>query len=348
MTISIKEIIKKQQQASMTRRNFFKVMATGGVAVTGGLTLYNYFFKEPETETFIASINAYDYDIRDIVIRGLKELGISSFKIKGKRVLIKPNLVEPHIDFSHINTHPNIIRAAVEAFLHFDASTVIVAEGAGHRRDSLLVLEESGLADVLYEDKIPFVDLNTCAVTKIENTGGVSKLTEFFIAQEIARADIVVSVAKLKTHHWAGVTLSMKNLFGVMPGIIYGWPKNVLHWAGINKCIYDITATVKPQFAIVDGIVGMEGDGPIMGNPIQANVVVMGRNLPAVDATCTRIMSINPEKIPYLKYSSGRIGAIQESNIKQRGESIASVQKRFQLLDYVPAHRGIGIKSVYN
>jgi uncharacterized protein (DUF362 family) len=323
-------------------------MATGGIVVAGGLTLHNYLFKEPETEAFIASINGYDDDIRDSIIRGLKELGISSYEIKGKRVLIKPNLVEPHRDFSHINTHPYIIRAAVEAFLHFEATTVIVAEGAGHRRDSLLVLEESGLADVLCEDKIPFVDLNTGAVTKIENTGGVSKLTEFFIPQEIVRADIVVSVAKLKTHHWAGVTLSMKNLFGVMPGIIYGWPKNVLHWAGINKCIYDITATVKPQLAIVDGIVGMEGDGPIMGNPIQANVVVMGRNLPAVDATCTRIMSINPEKIPYLKYSSGRIGAIQESNIKQRGESIASVQNQFQLLDYIPAHRGIRLKAAYN
>jgi hypothetical protein len=85
-----------------------------------------------------------------------------------------------------------------------------------------------------------------------------------------------------------------------------------------------------------------------MGDPIQANVIVMGRNLPAVDATCTRIMSINPNKIPYLKYSSGRIGAIQESNIKQRGESIASVQNQFQLLDYIPAHRGIGLKTAYN
>jgi len=67
----------------------------------------------------------------------------------------------------------------------------------------------------------------------------------------------------------------------------------------------------------------------------------MGRNLPAVDATWTRIMGINPEKIPYLKHASGRIGAIKESNIEQRGENIASVKKQFQLLDYIPAQRGL-------
>jgi uncharacterized protein (DUF362 family) len=78
-----------------------------------------------------------------------------------------------------------------------------------------------------------------------------------------------------------------------------------------------------------------------MGDPVTANVLVMGRNLPAVDATCARIMGINPEKIPYLKHASGRIGAINESNIEQRGENIASVKKQFQLLDYIPAQRGL-------
>jgi uncharacterized protein (DUF362 family) len=203
------------------------------------------------------------------------------------------------------------------------------------------VLEESGLADVLYEDKIPFIDLNTGSVVKVKNLDKRSKLGDLILPQELVRADVVVSLAKMKTHHWAGVTLSMKNMFGVMPGIIYGWPKNVLHWAGITESILDINATVKSQLAIVDGIVGMEGDGPIMGAPVQANVLVMGRNLSAVDATCARIMGINPQKIPYLKRASGWIGTIRESNITQRGESIVSVSKNFQLLDYIPSHAGI-------
>ena len=145
----------------------------------------------------------------------------------------------------------------------------------------------------------------------------------------------------MKTHHWAGVTLSMKNLFGLMPGNVYGWPKNTLHWAGINECIYDINATVKPHIGIVDGIVGMEGDGPIMGDPVRANVIVMGANLPAVDATCARIMGINPHNVAYLKYAAGRIGSINEANIEQRGENIVAVRKDFKLLDSIPAHRGL-------
>ena len=118
----------------------------------------------------------------------------------------------------------------------------------------------------------------------------------------------------------------------------------MLHWAGIHESVLDITAVVKPHLALVDGIVGMQGDGPIMGTPVQANVIVMGKNLPAVDATSARIMGINPIKIPYLRRASGLLGAIRESSVIQRGESIASMRKDFQLLDYIPAHKGLRLR----
>jgi uncharacterized protein (DUF362 family) len=329
-----------------TRREFLSASVTGGVTAAGSLILFKYFrIKEPKTETFIAAASTYSANLRQHILRGFRELGITSNEVTGKRVLLKPNLVEPHSDFAHINTNPLVVRAAAEAFLGLGAAKVVVAEGAGHRRDSLLILEESGLADVLYEDKIPFIDLNTGPLIKVKNLSRVSKLGELFLPKELVHADFVVSLAKMKTHHWAGVTLSMKNMFGVMPGIVYGWPKNVLHWSGITESILDINASVKPQFAIIDGIVGMEGDGPIMGTPVQGNVLVMGRNLPAVDATSARIMGINPQKISYLKRASGRLGAIRESNIEQRGESIVSVRKDFQLFDLTPAHRGIRLGS---
>ena len=78
---------------------------------------------------------------------------------------------------------------------------------------------------------------------------------------------MLISLPKLKTHHWAGATLSLKNLFGTLPGICYGWPKNELHWRGIPNSIVDIALTRTPDLAIVDGIVGMEGDGPLNGTP---------------------------------------------------------------------------------
>jgi len=327
---------------SWTRREFLSAMINGGFAATAGLIVYNYFKKkEPKTETFIASLTEYGRELRQSILNGFQELKLTPAEVAGKRVLLKPNLVESHSGVSHINTHPMVIRAAAEAFLQLGAAEVMVAEGAGHSRDSLLLLEESGLADVLYEDKIPFIDLNNSPVMKVKNLGKRSKLGDLILPEKFLRADVVVSLPKMKTHHWAGVTLSMKNMFGIMPGILYGWPKSVLHCAGITESILDINATVKTHVAIVDGIVGMQGDGPIMGSPVQSNVLVMGRNFPAVDATCARIMGINPNKIPYLRAASGWLGAIRETNIEQRGENIGSVQKNFQLLDYIPSHKEI-------
>jgi uncharacterized protein (DUF362 family) len=333
----------ESSQASLwTRRRFLKVAGVGALAAGTGLLFGRHVStRETKTETFVASVSGYDTDLKGPILAGLRELGTEPTRIKGKSVLLKPNLVEPHRNLEHINTHPLVIRAAVEAFLSMGASKVVVAEGSGHRRDSLLVLEESGLADVLYEDKIPFIDLNLSSVVKVPNQGKTSKLDFFYFPEEVVEADIIVSMPKMKTHHWAGVTLSMKNLFGVMPGIVYGWPKNVLHHAGINECVYDLTATLKPHLAIVDGIVGMEGDGPIMGDPVRAGVVVMGANLPAVDATCARVMGLSSSKIAYLKHASGRIGTIQERNISQRGETIASVRRQFRLIETIPAHQGI-------
>jgi hypothetical protein len=136
---------------------------------------------------------------------------------------------------------------------------------------------------------------------------------------------------KMKTHHWAGATLSMKNLFGIVPGGVYGWPKNVLHWAGIHQSIADLHSLFPKHFAIVDGIVGMDGNGPIQGRPKPAGVIVSGHDPVAVDATCCRIMQIEPSRIEYLTLAGGLEG-IAEENIQQIGEKPDSVETRFELI----------------
>jgi uncharacterized protein (DUF362 family) len=329
-------------QTSWTRRKFLRIIGAGSVAAAGGILLGRIAgYGEAKAATFIASVSSYDSEMRKIILSGFQQLGIGSKEITGKRILLKPNLVEPRQHLEHINTHPLVIRGAVEAFLSLGAAAVFVAEGAGHRRDALIVLDESGLADVLHEDRIPFIDLNGSSVIRAKNEGQTSRLEYLYFPEELLNADIIVSVAKMKTHHWTGVTLSMKNMFGIMPGLVYGWPKNVLHWAGIHQSIFDINATLKPQLAIVDGIVGMEGDGPIMGVPVRANVIVIGRNLPAVDATCARIMGIDPDKIAYLHHASGKLGPIGAEEIEQRGETIRAMRKDFKLIDSIPAQQGI-------
>jgi uncharacterized protein (DUF362 family) len=100
---------------------------------------------------------------------------------------------------------------------------------------------------------------------------------------------------------------------------------------------------VRPSLAIVDGIVGMQGDGPIMGDPIAAGVLVLGRNPTAVDATSCRIMGIDPAAIGYLRKADGRLGPIEAAAIEQRGEAPETVRRDFALLDFVPAQKGIGL-----
>jgi len=173
-----------------------------------------------------------------------------------------------------------------------------------------------------------FVDLN------LDDVGRVAPFADagsIYLPREALAADLIVSVARMKTHHWAGATLSMKNLFGVVPGALYGWPKNYLHHVGIARSIAELDRIFSNSFAIVDGIVGMEGNGPVQGHARPCGVIVMGRDLAAVDATCCRVMGMDPEKIEYLRLASAR-GHIREGRIEQRGETIARVRTPFALL----------------
>jgi len=328
-----------------TRRDFLKALAGGVLLASAYPLVQRLVTPHLYAETFIGKVADYELEIGDVIVRGLGELGVTSAEIKDKRILLKPNLVETSSGANHINTHPLVMRGAVEAFLRLGADTVMVAEGPGHRRDTLDVLEESGLADVLWEDRIKFHDLNYLTGYTVQNAGRMTRLSTLTFPGIFKEVDWIVSMAKMKTHHWAGVTLSMKNLFGVMPGIYYGWPKNVLHHAGIENSILDINATLKPHFAIVDGIVGMEGDGPIMGTPRNVGALVMGRNPTAVDATAARMMGIDPRKITYLAQADDWLGPIEEAYIQQTGETVASVRTNFALIEKIPAHRGIRLAS---
>ncbi len=288
----------------------------------------------------ILKIPSYDQTVYDTMRRLLEEhLG----DVRGRNVLLKPNLVEFE-PASSINTHPILVHAAYEAFRAMGAATVRIAEGPGHRRNTLDLAEAAGYFRTVpgFEDR--FVDLNLDEVTRVRPTAPVSRIKKLYLPNSALGADLLVSMAKMKTHHWVGATLSMKNLFGVVPGGIYGWPKNVLHWAGIDESIVDLHAAFPRHFAIVDGIVGMEGNGPIQGTPKRAGVLVAGRDPVAVDSTCCRIMKIDPMRIRYLQLAARRDTASQitEEHIRQIGESIRSVSTPFEL---VPQFRGIRLES---
>jgi uncharacterized protein (DUF362 family) len=270
---------------------------------------------------------SYQADLLDVIARGLRELGVD---VAGRRVFLKPNLVEYEAG-TIINTHPMVVAAAAVAFRRAGARDVVIGEGPGHRRDIEYLLAATGLDHELRRERIRFVDLNHDDVRWVESGSRYTGLERLALPVELLQSDFIVSLPKLKTHHWAGLTCSMKNFFGVMPGAVYGWPKNLLHQRGIPQSIVDIVATVRPQFTIVDGIVAMEGDGPIMGTARPVGVIAMGADLVAVDATCARVMGLDPDKVPYLKTAGRFLGNASAERIEQRGESVARYATRFEL-----------------
>jgi uncharacterized protein (DUF362 family) len=286
--------------------------------------------RQPK-ESRVAILEARDYagPLGEIVRRGLSLFDLS---VRGKTVLLKPNFVE-YDAAGVINTHPRVVAAAVDAFRTLGARHVIVGEGPGHQRDVEHILATSGLAAVLREYRAPYVDLNYDDPRRVRLLSHYTTLEHLYFPETALKADLIVSMPKLKTHHWAGVTLSMKNFFGLVPGSVYGWPKNALHHAGIQESIVDINSTVRvPTFAIVDGIVGMEGNGPIQGDAKACGVLIFGNDFVAVDATAARVMTLNPRKIGYLETAGQFLGNLEEERIVQIGEPIDRFRTDFKVL----------------
>jgi len=243
---------------------------------------------------------------------------------------------------SSINTHPILVHAAFEAFRAQGAASVCIAEGPGHRRNTLDLADAAGYFRTIPGFEDHFVDLNVDEVTRVRPAHQFSRIKKLYLPNTALGADLLVSMAKMKTHHWVGATLSMKNLFGVVPSGIYGWPKNVLHWAGIDESIADLHFAFPRQMAIVDGIVGMEGNGPIQGSPKRVGVLVAGRDPLAVDSTCCRVMKIDPLRIQYLRLAAEQEGYITERNVQQVGEAIDSVAMPFEL---IPEFRNLRLEN---
>jgi len=286
--------------------------------------------KPPQSRVLIARAPDYTVDLADIVAHAVGQFGLA---IAGKRVVLKPNLVEFDPD-GVINTHPVLIGATVDAFRRLGARTVLIAEGPGHRRDNEYLLTASGLWDALRARDVEYVDLNFDDTRAVPTGSRFTRLGRLMLPQTVLTADLVVSMPKLKTHHFAGVTLALKNLFGVIPGAVYGWPKNVLHWAGVTESIVDIQATIPvPQFAIVDGIVGMEGNGPIHGQAKRAGVLLFGDDLVATDATAARLMNIEPSRVRYLAMADRFLGNVALERITHLGESLEALQQNFSVIE---------------
>ncbi|HWB84541.1 MAG TPA: DUF362 domain-containing protein [Bryobacteraceae bacterium] len=288
-----------------------RMITAAGVAV-GGMATARLLPEEmllrdrrlPRSRVAIISAEEYSETLEGVLASGLRAFHLN---VRGKSVLLKPNLVD-YIAGVEINTHPVLVGATAQAFLKLGASSVVVGEGPGHQRDTYLVLAESGLADQLRGQNIHFVDLNRDELFKVPTRATYTGLEHLWLPRTVLNSDFVVSMPKIKTHHWAGVTLSMKNMFGVVPGAKYGWPKNVLHWKGIHRSILDICATAPVNFVIADGIVAMEGNGPLHGTHRHLGKIVLADDPVAADFTCARLMGLDPYRVWHLARAAQFLG----------------------------------------
>ena len=279
-------------------------------------------------QRLVSVVRAHDYSdhLTEIVLQILLDHKVA---IRGKRVLLKPNMVEFSAG-APVNTNPVLVAAAYDAFLALGAANVTIAEGPGHRRITMELAQSAGFFTAVPRFEKSFVDLNLDEVSLVHLRKPFSTLTDIYLPRTALNCDLLVSLPKMKTHHWVGATLSMKNLFGLVPGGVYGWPKNVLHWAGIDECIADLHQLFRNQFCIVDGIEAMQGNGPILGAAKHAGVMVAGAHPPSVDATCCQIMGIDPSGIKYLELIARRTGW-RPGDVRQIGEQMRSVYTPFDL-----------------
>ncbi len=274
----------------------------------------------------LASCSSYD-DARDCIADLWRQSAMPT--VAGKRVLVKPNLLDI-IEGHPVTTAPEVIAAVLDVLAELGAAELVVGDGSAFRRDAWPVVEASGLASVLKQRKLPFVDLNYDDPQPVPARGEWFLQTQqLWLPRHAREADLIVSLPKLKTHHWAGVSLSLKNLFGILPGARYGWPKNMLHFNGIAPSILGIYESLPPVVAVLDGIVGMEGDGPLFGTSVAHGLLAAGSDPVAVDVTTARLMGFSPEAIDHLRLAIWA-GVGQGTRIETGGAAPEALRRSYQ------------------
>ncbi|MBT0772989.1 DUF362 domain-containing protein [Kineosporia sp. J2-2] len=222
----------------------------------------------------------------------------------GSRVLIKVGLVEARHPDEHVTVHPVVVRELLRHLITVTGSPehVLVADGSGHERDTDQILRNTGLGQVLHDLGVRFIDLNLTDLQAVPVQDSLS-MPGFILPSILFDCDLVISLAKLKTHHRSAVTLGMKNLFGCAPGAVYGFPKTRLHYGGTGRVIADLASVVRPGLTIIDAVTGMEGMGPLDGTPRPFGALIAGENVATTDYVATQLMGFSPGLIPQFWYA---------------------------------------------
>lgn len=240
--------------------------------------------------------------------------------VKGKRVLLKPNLGRIGPPESGIVTNPQVIAAAIDFFRDAGASFCAVGESPITGIDVMEAFRVSGVEEVCRQRNCPIIDMDIRKPVDMILPNAVA-LEKVSICADVFDFDILVSVPVMKMHMHTGVTLSIKN----MKGCLWSRSKVYLHMLPpvpycddkpLNVAVADMASILYPHIALIDGTTGMEGLGPSAGSPKPLGVVVVSTNALAADTVACEIMGVAPTSIPHLRILHERgTGSIDTSQI---------------------------------
>jgi len=230
-----------------------------------------------------------------------------SVLVAGRRVVIKPNLVQPRPASTGSTTDPEVVRAVVDRALADGAASVQIVEHAGHGAfytacgyDLFRTYDPDG--------RVQLVDLQESPQSLWPLAGGMA-YGAISTADLLFGDDVVfVSAAKLKTHTDAVMSLSMKNLFGLpaLDRYVSYMPQGrfAMHDRSLHQSVVDLNRLRPVDFAVVDGVWAMEGAGPLAGTPVRMDTVLAGRNALAVDRVAVSLTQLSPRSVRHLDYGA--------------------------------------------
>lgn len=226
-----------------------------------------------------------------------------------KKVLIKVNFITTKTWDTGATTDPVVVEAIIKKLKDLPVE-VYVVESDATMTNADKAFEATGMKEMAERNGVACLNLRHVhdkIQIDVPNGEALRKITVPKIVAESA----IISAAKLKTHGSTGVTLGMKNTFGLLPDK----SKAKYHFKGIDKVIVDINTVLRPALTVIDGFVGLEGLGPVRGKPIQMDLIIAGKDPVATDSTACRIMGINPHEISHIrkacKKGLGNIDAIE-------------------------------------
>ncbi len=277
-------------------------------------------------ETEIALKKIDPDDLSGTIRRCVELLGKPSEILpqKGSKVLIKPNLGWNKPWWTGTTTSPHFVEAIVGLLEETDPSKIIVGESPSIGMESVDGFQANGF-DRLEERGVELLNLGRDELVETR-IPGESLLGSVLLPRTYLECDFFINVPVVKTHVNTCVTLSMKNLKGLLPSR----EKKRFHFLGLDRCIAELASVIRHGLIIVDGEVGQEGMGPISGDPVELGVVVCGRSPLLVDATCIEIMGMSLNEVKHLEIAE-EIG-LQPSPMDAHllGDPISSVSRLFK------------------